>query len=104
MGRNFNRRVDSRARGQVVAKYQMQMQNVNLYFNFGIQLGILVLRHIQTTHLDFMIHTPAHVILFIKPSKLQKYVFYHYKGMIGSKLIVSVAMFFEKVRERQNEN
>ena len=51
-----------------------------------------------------MIHTPAHVILFIKPSKLQKYVFHHYKGMTGSKLIVSVAKFFEKVRERQNEN
>ena len=52
-----------------------------------------------------MIHTPAHVILFIKPSKLQKYVFHHYKGMTGSKLIVSVAKLESvKMKTRKTGN
>ena len=66
-------RVDSRAPGQVIC-VQMQVQSFNLYFE--IQLGILVLRH--TNNSSFTLgYTYVHVI---KLSKLQIYVFHHYKA------------------------
>ena len=53
-------RVDSRARSQVI-DVQTQMQSFNFFF--GIQLGVLVLRHNRQLILYFMIHTHVHVIL-----------------------------------------
>ena len=53
-------RVDSRARSQVI-DVQTQMQSFNFFF--GIQLGVLVLRHNRQLILYFTIHTHVHVIL-----------------------------------------
>ena len=53
-------RVDSRARSQVI-DVQMQMQSFNFFF--GIQLGVVVLRHNRQFILYFTIHTHVHVIL-----------------------------------------
>ena len=53
-------RVDSRARSQVI-DIQMQMQSFKFFF--GIQLGVLVLRHNRQRILYFTIHTYILVIL-----------------------------------------
>ena len=52
-------RVDSRARSQVI-DVQTQMQSFNFFF--GIQLGVLVLRHSRQLILYFTIHAHVHVI------------------------------------------
>ena len=70
----LTRTLDSWAWGQVV-RYQMQMRSFNLFF--GIQLGILVLRHADNLYSTlWYIHTCT---CHIKSSKLQKWVFHHYK-------------------------
>ena len=54
-------RVDSRARSQVIYNLKTQMQSFNFFF--GIQLGVLALRHNRQLILYFTIHTHVHVIL-----------------------------------------
>ena len=54
-------RVDSRARSQVL-DIQTQMQIFNFFF-FGIQLGVLVLRHNMQLILYFTVDTHVHVVL-----------------------------------------
>ena len=57
----LNGRVDSRAQSQVI-DVQTQMQSFNFFF--GIQLGVLVLRHNRQLILYSTIHTHVHVILW----------------------------------------
>ena len=91
-GWNLTRAVDPRARGQVVryqananAKFQFIFWNTT-GGNFSFETYRQLILHF------FTIHTPAHV----KPSKLQKWVFHHYKTW--ERKLVSMYMFFEKVR------
>ena len=88
-------RVDSRAQSQVI-DVQTQMQSFNFFF--GIQLGVLVLRDNRQLILYFTIHT--HACHIIKLSKLQKYVFHHYKEWERKLVFVC----FLKNLERENEN
>ena len=56
----LKKRVDSRVRSQAI-DIQTQMQSFNFFF--GVQLGVLVLRHNSQLILYFTIHTHVHVIL-----------------------------------------
>ena len=56
----LKKRVDSRVRSQAI-DIQTQMPSFNFFF--GVQLGVLVLRHNSQLILYFTIHTHVHVIL-----------------------------------------
>ena len=67
-------RVDPEIRGRFVG-LQTQMQSFNFFF--GIQLGVLVLRHtgnLSSTLQHIHTHTHTHTCHVMKLSKLQKYV------------------------------
>ena len=81
--------MNSRVRCQVIG-VQTQMQSFN--FSFGIQLGVLVLRHTDNSSSTYDKHKcTCHII---KLRKLQNYVF----QLQGMREEGSFRMFFEKVR------
>ena len=81
--------MNSRVRCQVIG-VQTQMQSFNFFF--GIQLGVLVLRHTDNSSSTYDKHKcTCHII---KLRKLQNYVF----QLQGMREEGSFRMFFEKVR------
>ena len=71
-------KVDSRARGQVL-KCQMQMKSFNLFF--GLQLGILVLRHTDNSS-STLCYT--HLNMSYKAQSIAKMIFSSLQDMRGS--------------------
>ena len=94
-GAILKRRLDSRARSQVI---DVQMQIQSSIFFFGMQLRVLVWG-MQTTH-PLLYDKHACICPLTKLSKLQKHVFHHYKAWERK----PVSVRFLKNLERQNEN